>query len=522
MNAQDEKKGFAYRHWIRIDFLSNKAILLAWSVLLWAALVWLYTWNADFPFWYHWDEEGKSAQVISGDRDLCHPQLLLNTASLLEKFARPGSGNIQHVTILGRISSAAFSATAVVLLSICAFKAAGAWGAALAALLLGLHPRVLRLSHYFKEDSALLFGWVAVLFAAWFFLENRNPVRALILGVACGLAVSGKYVGLIVAICGLLFVLLHSPRHAVIALAAMVLTFALINIQSLFEPGVALERIRWEMHHQMHNVTGVSPPWVLAWEDVGLAGALLFAASILYSLRPTPFRPVVLLALGAQLIYSLVLCRISRMVPRYMLMIDVTTWWVIGLGLARFLQNKRLRDKPALFVLGCLVVLCVSGWRIQTFRSTWDRMSGQDSRIRMARQLDGLAMPGDVLMMDFRVLFPGAYAPQRDLNGWTPQLLMRPVKHWSGEMGEDMFDTLLKQGITLVAIAPVYVRHYLHLPEELEFGQFGDIRWRRPFYERLFSEGSLLLEEPGIPQSLRSPHLQLYRIADPDAPTVAP
>jgi len=492
------------------------------NLLLWTALFWLYTRNSDFPFWYHWDEAGKAEQVISGTRNLNHPQLLLNTASILERFVRPGSGDLQHVTNLGRICSAAFSASAVVLLSICAFLLAGRWGYALAALFVALHPRVFELSHFFKEDTALLFGWAAVLCAAGFFGKHRNPKWALVLGVACGLAVSGKYAGLIIALCALIFALLHSRRLAGITLAAMLATFALINFQALLDPGMAVERIQWELHHQLNNETGVSPPWVLAWADLGLAGTLLFAAGILFNLRPAPFRPLFLLALAAQLVYFAALCFITRMVPRYMLIIDVSTWWVIALGLARLLQTPRLRTKPAVFALAFCLVLGVAGWRIQSFQSAWRLFSGEDTRINMALQLDDLAEPGDVLMMDFRVLFPGAYAPQREWHGWVPSVSMRPVAHWSGEWGEDMFATLLEQGVTLVAVAPGYALRYLEAPAHLDFGQFRDVRWRQPFYKRLYAEGTLLLEKTGAAESFLAPHLQLYRIAGPGSRTPAP
>ena len=501
--------------------------LLIWGGLLGVGLFWVYTRNADFPFWYHWDEGGKAAQVISGTRNMNHPQLLLNGAALLERMVRPGSGDLQHVTQLGRIASAFFTAGAVVLLSWTAFWVAGGWGAVLTAGLVGFHPHVFELSHYFKEDTALMFGWAAVLFAAGVMLRYPRRSSALLLGFVCGLAVSGKYAGVFVALPALGLVVIAYRRFADLTLAALAGTFALINFQAIRDPGLAVERIQRELLQQMENATHLAPPWEMAWADLGLAGLVLWVVCLAVWWHPGEAeansaalgererRALLLLALTAQLSYFAGLCMITRMNARYMLMVDVTTWWVTGIGLGRALAAVSLRKQPVLTLAGWLLLLGLAGVRGQKFGEEWVRFSSADTRVRMAKQLEDHVKPGDLLLMDILVRLPGTYAPQRDIGGWVPEVKIRPIGLWSAEMGEDMFETLLAEGVTLVMVTPDEVNRRLEAPADAEVGRFRDVRWRQPFYRRLFAEGTLLLQEEGHPGTVRSPPLLLYRIAYP-------
>jgi 4-amino-4-deoxy-L-arabinose transferase-like glycosyltransferase len=70
-----------------------------------------------------------------------------------------------------------------------------------------------RYSQYFKEDPALFFGWSSVIGAAS--LDQRKPSSktAFLFGIAAGLAVSGKYVGIIASLCALAYVLIDQRKR---------------------------------------------------------------------------------------------------------------------------------------------------------------------------------------------------------------------------------------------------------------------------------------------------------------------
>lgn len=254
-----------------ISRAANRARLLAWSIFLLVATLWLHTRNNDFPYYYHTDEPGKVEQIL-GQRPLNfhHPFLMLGAA----RIAAAGAQSEQAVVQIGRWVSAAFTAAAIVGFSLMAY----AWRGWIMGIAVGftlmLHHQLFELSHYLKEDTALLFG-VATTFLA-LHLFHRWPGRrtAALVGLGCGLAISGKYAGIIVLFAALPVVLARRPARfgpeeedllldasrryprgrcpsSVLAnigclLLAMVATVALINLPLLFSWKTAQESLARE------------------------------------------------------------------------------------------------------------------------------------------------------------------------------------------------------------------------------------------------------------------------------------
>jgi hypothetical protein len=156
---------------------------------LFAGCLWLFTRANTFPHEYHPDEPGKGTQVVEGRRNYRHPQLLLETSTLLSHARgelaglprRPkvaalpdGRDRVQRAVETGRDVSAAFAAAAVALLALTAHRSAG-----LAAMLLcgvglaGCGPLLVN-AHFMKEDAALVFGLSAVALAGRIAWERRG------------------------------------------------------------------------------------------------------------------------------------------------------------------------------------------------------------------------------------------------------------------------------------------------------------------------------------------------------------
>lgn len=213
----------------------------------------LFTWHNGFSYRFHPDEITKARQLQSGEYNFYHPQLLFRGAQAM-LFLRTGAidGRIRadeprdklevplynRILLNARTASALFAAGAVVLLAMSAYwqrgsrasrlsETAGADSiralAALAAVAASLIacPSLLANAHFAKEDAALVFGvsaWVAA--GAWF---ARRPSlgRALLFAAACGLVVSGKWIGGVLSIVGLIVIVIGSrwmvprlaPRH---------------------------------------------------------------------------------------------------------------------------------------------------------------------------------------------------------------------------------------------------------------------------------------------------------------------
>ena len=211
----------------------NKAALTLWSFLLLGVCFALNTRHNTFPFHYHPDEPGKVEQIMDGEWNFHHPMLLLAATDALVDLRRVPKTE-QAIVEVGRGVSAAFTAIAVVALSLLAYLWRG-WPAALAAGgALALHHQLFELSHYMKEDSALLMGLALTFLAAKLYSQRPGTGTTAALGIAVGIAISGKYLGA----AGLLIALpllwqapgeQRWPRIALFA-AMLAVTFALVNL----------------------------------------------------------------------------------------------------------------------------------------------------------------------------------------------------------------------------------------------------------------------------------------------------
>ena len=171
--------------------------LVAWSLALFAATLALNLRHRDFAWYYHSDEGSKIEQVVGGKWNFNHPMLLLRVSKIaLDLSGAPRDP--QSIVEIGRAVSATFTALAVVAFSLFAFQWRG-WLAALSAGgALMFHHQLFELSHYMKEDTALLFGLSLALLALGLFEARPSLANALALGAACALAISGKYIGAVV------------------------------------------------------------------------------------------------------------------------------------------------------------------------------------------------------------------------------------------------------------------------------------------------------------------------------------
>jgi hypothetical protein len=485
--------------------------------LLFVLHFWLTTRHITFPFWYHWDEEGKAAQVIAGSRNFNHPLLLVNSVTAIQKIWLPGTHSLQDVTVLGRVFSAAFAAGAVSAMSLAAWIVAGPLAGLMAGILFGLDPRLFQAAHFFKEDSVLLFGWAALIASVACYRQRPGLATALLTGAAGAICASGKYIGILPVLLAVPFLRMpgEGNRWRTMAfLAAFVAVYAAVNFQLALNPRAAVESIAWEMEHQLWDETGADRPWEQWIHALGFSGIAAMGIAMVRLWRaPRRDTGAQWFALTTMVIYFACLCFVVRMTQRYMLPIYLVSWWFAGIGVA-WLIVRSARHRFALVVCGVSVAALVAirsdaGW------SGWRQFSGPDTRVALARQLDRLARVGDQVMLDFTVNLAGPYAAQRHVDGWMPATRIRPVTHWNPARGHDMYESILHEGFTLVAVRPAYVQRYVSGSISGEFGQFGDAAWRRPFYRRLMSEGRVEAVIEGVEGSLVSPPLTLIRIADP-------
>jgi hypothetical protein len=245
-----------------------------------AGLLWFYTAHNSYPFFYHTDEPGKVRQVIDGTRNFHHPLLLISATDLVTR-ARSVNRTDQSVVVVGRWISAVCAAAAMLGIALLVARRAGLLAGAAASLLAGLHPVLFQGAHVMKEDCALLLGIVWVFCGLDSFCARTRTNALVMTGIACGVAISGKYIGVLMLITAAVVVGIQSRRqpcsHGPVArqgpdapqgrgystlgpaiaqlmllFAAAAMTFALINFQALLQPVSAFSAAGSEFEHMRY------------------------------------------------------------------------------------------------------------------------------------------------------------------------------------------------------------------------------------------------------------------------------
>ena len=292
--------------------LPRLPLRLAAVALVFAAGLVLFTRHLDFGDRAHPDEPGKVRQVLVGGYNFFHPQLLLRTSEFTSRLAgRPSKKAYKRlsetekeaarhrVLIAGRFASATMAAGAAALLA-----AAATRRGAFAALVVGgavlLCPTLLVAGHFMKEDTALLLGVAAWTLAASGFVRRPGRKTAVWLGLAGGVAASGKWIGVALPLAALPMVLvlgggLRTRRawaDAGVALGLALAVTLLVNYPAFGRPKDLFRGVDTEVAHVNDSHWGIiqnapriylrqlrddcgAPVLLLAGVEVAAAGWLL-------------------------------------------------------------------------------------------------------------------------------------------------------------------------------------------------------------------------------------------------------
>jgi 4-amino-4-deoxy-L-arabinose transferase-like glycosyltransferase len=177
---------------VRLGFREN-GVRFFGVLFVFLLLLYFYTRGNEFSWKYHNDEFSKVTQVLSGERNLRHPPLMLTMVSVGVQ-AGWVEEEPQQVVQAGRFLSALYLALAFVLVVDWAWAMLGPAAAVTLAVVLGCQAGFYEIAHYFKEDALLLFG-LALFFCGYTaFLSNPSRWNAGILGLALAVLVGSKYV----------------------------------------------------------------------------------------------------------------------------------------------------------------------------------------------------------------------------------------------------------------------------------------------------------------------------------------
>ncbi len=544
------------------------ACVTSCSLLLWAACFGLYTRHYDvLPARYHPDEPGKAAQIIEDDRNFNHPLLMLEVTQWAVAWSDTPREE-EAVTQVGRLVIAGMAATAIVAFALIGFTLRRWPGFIGVGIVAALCPPWIMYAHYFKEDPALVMGLAVSLLGLTWFWRGRCTPALVLAGIGCGLAVSGKYVGLIALPWVLLWSLPPSrkgiwwhrlTRWPIVVLWAVLVTL-LINWRALGDFDHFWRAMGNEAEHGVtahSGVMGFRPNWYwatavwydLTWPVITLAG--WYALRLTWLCSRTARRCVARrgsrvlgqgISLGGEL--SLALFAVAYFVMmlysplpfnRYILPVTMLVYVLAGLGAADLattvaglrwrgsrratpasddqdpspLSHQRPWVQRVALSLTLLAVLMVHVPLTLDYLSQFP----QDSRLRLQRWLLANLPPNSRLLQDYYAGLP--HWSFRNPSPDRTRLWIVPTGFMAAEYGD--FDNLRRRRINYVVVADVAYGRYLTPWLQAEPGHEASFIQRRAFYERLFHEGELVWDSrndlPLHPsRTWTSPLLRVYRV----------
>lgn len=493
-------------------------LLAMWAVLLFAVTLLLNTRHNDFPFFYHPDESAKVEQVLTGEWNFHHPMLLLTTtkAAVAVFGVKPRE---QSVVEAGRWVSAGMVAAAVVALALLAFAWRG-WTAALASgTALVLHHQLFELSHYLKEDSALLMGTAWTFLAAFLFWRKPDAGRAALLGAATALAISGKYVG-VVMLAVALPVLWRAPgrkgRCGLWFVAALAAALLLVNLPLLSQLGAFGKSFDREVGLVVHGQGGQRDwPHAQYWNvfrdnttPVMWVLLLVFLASRWHERRTLSLPEWLVVAFPFA--FALLLSFSPKSNDRYFLPATAVFTLLAALGAvdaARLLT----RWLPLRGALGAMAAVLVAAQLPSWLK--YDAAFRTDDNADLIAWVRTELPPDAVLSRDSRARLPDSSSEkaQRRFAPLTQKILGGRFAADEGTVSGQR-----AKGVTHVAVSESdYGRFFLRdlrprAGEEQKFAQ------RKAFYEELLRDGERVFGRDRGPVLYLHPGLRVYRLPPED------
>jgi hypothetical protein len=504
----------------------------------------LYTASNDFPFFYHGDEAGKTAQVMDPAHSLNfnHPMLLLE-GSILAVRALGTPMSTQSVVEAGRDVSALYTAIAVILLSLAGYALAGFTGLILTALIVGLCPPLVVYAHYMKEDAALVMGIAFTLVSALIASRPQTSgVRTLCwmaLGAAGGVAASGKYVGIV----GLIFacmvaLLIPASKWAVkgrrialilgVALAVMLLINhrAFTHWYSFRLSDTAAQSLKTAYQHgrEGHSELTMGQPntfvfSVLAretllpvWIGIGLIAVTCFTR-----FRSLP--PGLWLMLLSSTLWLILLSFNTIPFHRYILPITVQIYFLAAIGFSLFL--KRLTPHRLIFSITLTVLIgLILAWQLPPCIS-FTQQFADDSRQRVRNWIFENIPAGSKLAAESYAGLEGPGDTNRFPFTRCPLIEQYQLKtdFFLGDMGSPK--SLREQGFQYVVVCGLASDRFIY-PQVKPIKNAEAVLWRRrELYRKLASDAFLIYRDvPKWPTySFTNPDILIYQLNLTNEPT---
>ncbi len=487
-----------------------------WCVVLFTAALMLNTRHNTFPYFYHPDESAKVTQVLTEKWNYHHPMLLLTATKAVVDMLGVTLRE-QSIVEAGRWVSAAFTAAAIAALSLLAFVWRG-WAAAIGTgLALLLHNQLYELSHYMKEDTALLFGLSLTFLTAFLYARRPDIWRAICLGVAVACAISGKYIG-VVALAVAAPVLWLAPgkerrAHMLGFAGALTAAIIIINLPLVLHPDAFRQSFNREMEFVVHGQRGTtrSVPHALYWNVFrdNSTPVIWLLLAVFLTARWRDRRRVTLvewLLIGFPFALALALSFSPKSNDRYFLPATAMLVLLAALGVrdaAKLLGYWVPQRWAAAAVVVALVVAQWPRW------ARYEMAFQHDDNAELFEWVKTQLPASAVVAKDSRIQLPDPEST-RDAERFArlPQTILGAK--FAADLGS--IEELRAKGVTHVAISESdYGRFFLRglRPKK---GEAKDFARRQRFYEELLRDGELVFARERSTVLYLHPGIRLYQL----------
>jgi len=485
------------------------------SAAIFLLSLFLYTRGNSFPYYYHIDEPLKVEQLLdSGELNFHHPLLMINVTDIAIRLTHTPR-TPQHVAIVGRSCNALFGALAAVAFAWLAYHYGGTLAGAAAGLMVALDPMLVTLTHYYKEDPALLMGFGLSFLTMAQFWDKPSWKTALLTGAACALAVSGKYMG-IATLALALPVILGRPgrlRHLPVFLAAFVATFLIINYQMVTGFQTMQSAVGREVEllgNNRRRAEGGFPLQIndkyadLFRENTNLFIWFFIAWKVvqMFVRRKTRTLPE-WIVVAFPFAYLLVITLVPKTAARYLLPGSAGFCFLAGMGMAScalYFGNRLLGNKKITIGLTATLVAIAGGTFTPEISKNLNGFGG-DSRRDMADWILKNVSPTAIIAQDQRVQLASTESKES-----VDRAFNLPQKVLSADFVADLgsVDELRAKGVTYVAIQP-----------SGHSKSHGDKEGRSSFDSDLNKQGEVVWRCKSKSPSILHPDLALYRLPPP-------
>jgi hypothetical protein len=278
----------------------------------------------------HPDEYGKADQILTGERNYFHPQLLLFNLELGNVFfTRNDSSELIQI---GRYISNFYAAVTVFVFSTIGWSLFGRLWGWLFFVAFAANGAILVSGRYVKEDIFLCFGIAVLLLALTLDRSDtkKSGLAAVVAGLGCAIVISSKYIGIVFVVAFLVAYFYQRGPEWRVDLSKLVWPFLVatlvINYRIILNLGGFLAGFHYEFNHETSDHFGI---WVGRFSDLYLQ--IISEIMPLTALVAIPFLLLLLRATGcrrtvvAMLIFSLgSICAYGAMIqlapvkiPRY-------------------------------------------------------------------------------------------------------------------------------------------------------------------------------------------------------------